>query len=140
MGSFHTRHWISEPWSSVTALTGLPIETTDTNRLELLSIVISASTFASPLWTGKTVVFYTDNMMAYEAMCGARSFWGQRLMKEMEFVAMKWGFRFEARWVAGKLNPMADSLSRGFRNQDVLPENADMDKVGMKMKLLRPFS
>ena len=110
-GAFWEPFWFNEPF--------LPLEvksSSDENNIAWRETFVISCAFAAwaPQWSGKRVLFKTDNTTVHAEVAKKDSSNDQRLnwIRDICFLSAKYRFRFFISWVKRDYNQYADALSK----------------------------
>ena len=109
-GTYQDPYWFQLEWSP--RLLQLPIAVK-----ELIPVVLAAATFGHR-WSGKVVKFVMDNAAVVEVIKAtySKELHMMHLIRLLVFYATKFDFWFTATHIPGKLNTLADALSRNNKD------------------------
>ena len=109
-GAYQDPYWFQLEWSP--RLLQLPIAVK-----QLIPVVLAAATFGHR-WSGKVVKFAMDNAAVVEVIkvTYSKELHMMHLIRLLVFFAVKFDFWFTATHIPGKLNTLADALSRNNKD------------------------
>ena len=109
-GAYQDPYWFQLEWSP--RLLQLPIAVK-----QLIPVVLAAATFGHR-WSGKGVKFVMDNAAVVEVIkvTYSKELHMMHLIRLLVFFAVKFDFWFTATHIPGKLNTLADALSRNNKD------------------------
>lgn len=105
-GALFKRDWFAGAWSSAQMPLSIAYK-------ELFPVVLAAALWG-PRWSSRRVEFCSDNMAVVEVLRSGTSRDPNlmALLRRLSLLAAQHCFSFTATHIAGKLNPVADALSR----------------------------
>lgn len=130
-GAIFEREWFAGAWSS----TQMPMSTV---YKELFPVVVAASLWGSQ-WSSRHVEFCSDNGAVVEVLWSgtSRDHYLMALLRRSSLLAAQLSFSFTATHIAGKLNPVADALSRfNFQKFHLLTPHAASEATPIPADLL----
>jgi hypothetical protein len=134
-GAIFMSHWFSGSWSDTQIHLSIAYK-------ELFPIVIAASLWGH-LWVSRRVEFRSDNTSVVEVLRAgtSRDQHMMVLLRYLLLMAARHSFTFTASHVPGKLNPIADSLSRfQFQRFRQLAPQADPVATAIPQALLNDLT
>lgn len=134
-GAILMSHWFSGSWSLSQLNSSIAYK-------ELFPIVIAASLWGH-LWVSRRVEFRSDNTSVVEVLRSGTSRDPKlmALLRYLLLIAARHSFTFTASHVPGKLNPIADSLSRfQFQRFRQLAPQADSVATAIPQSLLEDLT
>jgi hypothetical protein len=110
-GGFYQGKWFYDTWPK--ELPDISDKTLSMAFLELYPIVVAAVLWGKD-WSGKRILFHCDNLAAVQILTKGRSKEPiiMKLMRRLVMCAATYNFAIYSEHFPGKLNFLADSLSR----------------------------
>ena len=105
--------WFNAPWSTVWRPERIALK-------ELVPVVVAAAVWGRE-WSGSAVLLESDNSTVVAAvnLGTSRDATLMPLLRSLQFIKAAFSFTLRARHLPGKLNHVADALSRGHAVTDI---------------------